>query len=447
MALRKLPAAINMHRKRVINILEENPNIVDCFRKCPKHEESSESDDEEPKPFNPKRRLRGYCRLVDTLPNDFSEINTDPSDATAPDSVTSVITADSINRFSREPNMTFRQHCYDAIMRSGSTGVSLNELCRSGFMERSYISSNTQDQVNAYLDTLQARTGIDFRKCAQIEKIQMSDRMCKRILMILDCLEETAVWKRYDLLETACESYGTQNSRVRLQLLHEFLFHLIYRAPQSDSFCGDNSSDDAADPPVYVDKISWQRFIPLLEPNKGLAVGWFTIDQIIPFLPLSVCCQIYRMAYREFLNDSIRKHTLLKHLPTLINQAIVFDHRLQQSLTSLCDMMCHLGLLSLGPPSPSTSNSPVERFYFLHKGSTLTDTSPAPRSFRLVAEPLNRYKIYQYKFESSDDVRLYWVHMRAIVCSTRIGLRSCQKESDGMGGLGGGFNCFLYCFY
>uniref|UniRef100_A0A914RZE1 Uncharacterized protein n=1 Tax=Parascaris equorum TaxID=6256 RepID=A0A914RZE1_PAREQ len=142
--------------------------------------------------------------------------------------------------------------------------------------------------------------------------------------------------------------------------------------------------------------------MPPLPAFEGIPRGWFMLQDLVNALPLSIFALLVRMKCRcdpleELLRDPV-EHLLLT--------------------------MCALGLVRVAPnPDPKRYPMAGAQFFFLMRGGSLRDTSTSARGYSCVTPPIDQYQIYDYTFESLQDIRLYWHHFRAIVQSTPLAFR------------------------
>uniref|UniRef100_A0A7E4V5S1 Piwi domain-containing protein n=1 Tax=Panagrellus redivivus TaxID=6233 RepID=A0A7E4V5S1_PANRE len=232
-----------------------------------------------------------------------------------------------------------------------------------------------------------------------------------------------------------------QKKMIRLHVLHEYLFHLVYHPLLGQPNVPDYEERFAVNPDaedgfpleqmyVYDDTPnSLFRFVPPLPMVGDAPRGWFRLRQAIRAMPLSVYVLVFDTPLdkelRDYLDDPIRRHTMLNDLPARLRRQCI--HRKTISVADIdCVRMCGMGLMLVAPESKAASG-PLTRF-FICKFGVLYDTSTAQKAYAIITEPPETFQRYVHQFETTEDVHKYWYHLRAISHSTPLNMRSCRKE-------------------
>ncbi|VDM36755.1 unnamed protein product [Toxocara canis] len=243
-------------------------------------------------------------------------------------------------------------------------------------------------------------------------------------------------------------NYGHQSKMIKCYILHQLVYHFVYGLPEGTkptiyerfppskpmACWEDNKSID--DCPVYVDDESPFRFVPPVPQFQGLPRGWFILQDLVNALPLSILALTVRMKRRcetveELLRDPLKRHMLVLDLPQEVRLHLLHDKRALRQIEHLLLTMCGLGLLRVAP-NPDAKRYPMAgaQFFFVMHGGVLRDTSTSDRGYACVTPPIDQYKLYDYSFDSLQDIRLYWHHFRAIVQSTPLAFRLGVPAED-----------------
>ncbi|KRZ85974.1 General transcription factor 3C polypeptide 1 [Trichinella sp. T8] len=238
-------------------------------------------------------------------------------------------------------------------------------------------------------------------------------------------------------------NYGYQAKCIRLQSVHEFVFYLVhdyrgdttknklYQAEPSCSVEMENRS--TAEPTVFLDELSWRRFLPPLPKQNDISHCWLRISDLLSVLPLSIAIQIYSpdkhvQGLMDYLEDPIKRHYLVLDLPEEMRGDMFNSGKLRTALSEVMDKLCFLGLLTQGPRKAQDHSCLLDVFYFVHSGGYLLDTSTSTCGYAVVSMPVTRYVEYRHDFDELDDLYLYWVHLRSIVLSTPLGFKAMRNK-------------------
>ncbi|CAI9600526.1 unnamed protein product [Staurois parvus] len=118
--------------------------------------------------------------------------------------------------------------------------------------------------------------------------------------------------------------------------------------------CTSNTGNGEKLEPVYVDEESWKRCVPPASLHSDFGPGWVVVSDILLCLPLSIFIQIVQVSYKvdnleDYLNDSIKKHTLIRHLPRPMRQQLLYKRRYVFSVFQGLQKLNCMGLLQFGP--------------------------------------------------------------------------------------------------
>ncbi|KHJ45197.1 hypothetical protein D918_04501 [Trichuris suis] len=231
---------------------------------------------------------------------------------------------------------------------------------------------------------------------------------------------------------------SSQGKFVRMQLLHEFIYYLVrdYAGESPHEIANRQLTDKGSgkEPTVYVDEISWRRYLPPLPPRNDLPSGWFHVDDLVPMLPLSIACQILVPSeevdcFTEYLCDRTKRHYMIGDLPCSSQNHYMSFSFVRQRLINICWKLSYLGLIACSN-AESAGGQLKDEYYFVHESAQLMDTSTSASAYMTISEPISQYPKHVHKFVSLNDVRIYWLHLRAVVLSTWLGRRSAKRPND-----------------
>ncbi|XP_026887701.2 general transcription factor 3C polypeptide 1 [Electrophorus electricus] len=263
-------------------------------------------------------------------------------------------------------------------------------------------------------------------------------------------------------------SLGFQPKMPRFRVVHTLLWYLIYGHPLNQSTPNESPSptltpesgvgNSAQDVPpsstetdptqdtlhtpveddqfkVYVNELSWKRFIPPLPVHRDYGHGWALISDILISLPLSVYVQVIQINYKvdgleDFLNDPVKQHYLVKFLPSSLKTQLLHRRKYFFSFCESLQKLCFMGLLHFGPTEKFMDKDQV--FIFLKTRATIVDTTVCEPHYNLAIEtrPFDRRR---YTFSTPQDLENYWFDLLCVCLNTPLGViraRSRQGEGD-----------------
>uniref|UniRef100_A0A2I3H479 Ral transcription factor IIIC subunit 1 n=1 Tax=Nomascus leucogenys TaxID=61853 RepID=A0A2I3H479_NOMLE len=268
-------------------------------------------------------------------------------------------------------------------------------------------------------------------------------------------------------------SLGFLPKMPRLRVVHMFLWYLIYGHPASNTMekpsliserrtikhesgragirpsssgsaweaCSEAPSKGSQDgvtweaevelatETVYVDDASWMRYIPPLPVHRDFGFGWALVSDILLCLPLSIFIQIVQVSYKvdnleEFLNDPLKKHTLIRFLPRPIRQQLLYKRRYIFSVVENLQRLCYMGLLQFGPTEKFQDKDQV--FIFLKKNAVIVDTTICDPHYNL-ARSSRPFERRLYVLNSMQDVENYWFDLQCVCLNTPLGVVRCPR--------------------
>ncbi|XP_072514014.1 general transcription factor 3C polypeptide 1 isoform X2 [Salminus brasiliensis] len=269
-------------------------------------------------------------------------------------------------------------------------------------------------------------------------------------------------------------SLGFQPKMPRFRMVHTFLFYLIYDHPlrqvastdptqtsnptptpadhtvtvtadpevtattvPSSGAEGDGTPEESQTPAedefrVYVNELSWKRFVPPLPVHRDFGHGWALTSDVLISLPLSVYIQVIQINYKvdgleEFLNDPVKQHYLVKFLPSSIKTQLLHRRKYFFSFYENLQRLCFMGLLQFGPVEKFMDKD--QGFFYLKKHATIVDTTVCEPHYNLAIEtrPFDRRR---YTFSTQQDVENYWFDLLCVCLNTPLGVIRPRPQGE-----------------
>lgn len=246
--------------------------------------------------------------------------------------------------------------------------------------------------------------------------------------------------KRPPLDEDGCLlNYGITPKFIKMRTLHEFMFYLLYAEDKPVGVIKPLTAiehwktlepsvdyDDLLSnqmPPIYAANLNWKTFVPPLLPNTEFGDGWILMSDLALRLPLSLFLKMLNIkveivGLNEYLEHPIRKHFLLKYIPTAIQQELVKRRKHLFTIDETMRRLCAIGLVQIGP---QWSKDKDQLFVYLNRRTTLFDTSSSEPGYCFIAQ--KDYPRLEYYFSVSDNINRYWQQLYQICTNTRLNRR------------------------
>ncbi|KAM9305566.1 general transcription factor 3C polypeptide 1 [Gastrophryne carolinensis] len=190
---------------------------------------------------------------------------------------------------------------------------------------------------------------------------------------------------------------------------------------------------------VYVDEVSWMRFVPPATIHCEYGPGWVLVSDILLCLPLSIFIQIIQVSYKvdsleDYLNDPIKKNTLIRHLPRPMRQQLLYKRRYVFSLFQGLQKLSCMGLVQFGPTEKFQEKDQV--FVFVKKNATIVDTTTCEPHYN-IAQANHPFDKRAYYLETFQDVENFWFDLQFVCLNTPLGVvrnprgkKSCPLEGE-----------------
>nr|XP_015215327.1 PREDICTED: general transcription factor 3C polypeptide 1 isoform X2 [Lepisosteus oculatus] len=187
---------------------------------------------------------------------------------------------------------------------------------------------------------------------------------------------------------------------------------------------GAEKDQSSVDKTVYVDDLSWKRYIPPTPIHREFGYGWALTSDILLCLPLSIFIQIFQVSYKvdgleDFLNDPIKQHYLVRFLPGKMKKQLLYKRKYIFSFYESMQRLCYMGLLQFGPSEKFQDKDQV--FIYLKRKATIVDTTSCEPHYNLVRgnRPFERRF---YTFNTLQDVKNFWFDMQCVCLNTPLGV-------------------------
>ncbi|NXK90061.1 TF3C1 factor, partial [Formicarius rufipectus] len=181
---------------------------------------------------------------------------------------------------------------------------------------------------------------------------------------------------------------------------------------------------------VYVDNSSWTRYVPPLPVHREFGCGWALVSDILLCLPLSVFVQIVQVSYKvegleDFLNDPLKKHTLIRFLPRSVRQQLLYKRRYIFSVIENLQRLCYMGLLQFGPTEKFQDKDQV--FVYMKRNAVVVDTTICDLHYNL-AQSSHPFERRLYVLNTMQDVENFWFDLQCVCLNTPLGVVRCPRS-------------------
>uniref|UniRef100_A0A8C3IUX2 Ral transcription factor IIIC subunit 1 n=1 Tax=Chrysemys picta bellii TaxID=8478 RepID=A0A8C3IUX2_CHRPI len=184
------------------------------------------------------------------------------------------------------------------------------------------------------------------------------------------------------------------------------------------------SEVDLCNETVYVDDISWMRYVPPLPVHREFGYGWALVSDILLCLPLSIFIQIVQVSHKvdgleDFLNNPLKKHTLIRCLPRSVRQQLLYKRRYIFSVVENLQRLCYMGLLQFGPTEKFQDKDQV--FIYTKRNAVIVDTTICDPHYNL-AQSSRPFERRLYVLNTMQDVENFWFDLQCVCLNTPLGV-------------------------
>ncbi|PNF33520.1 hypothetical protein B7P43_G17638, partial [Cryptotermes secundus] len=240
------------------------------------------------------------------------------------------------------------------------------------------------------------------------------------------------------------KKYGFSPKFVRMQIMHQLLFYLIYgytgnenldqeatvnRLRQRDNSLTDEVVEEMSK--IYSEDVDWKMFVPPLPKHAGWPEGWAIVCDLLLRLPLCIFVKVINVTFivpelEQYLMHPIRRHFLVRHLPPRLRNVLITARRYIFSIHEVLQRLCYVGLIQFGPQRLKEKD---QVFVFLNRRTTLLDTTPSRPGYHQVSDDIT-YTEHKYEFHRQNDVDKYWYEMWNFCIHTQLGGCMCVTGKD-----------------
>ncbi|KAF5280382.1 hypothetical protein FQR65_LT03191 [Abscondita terminalis] len=234
---------------------------------------------------------------------------------------------------------------------------------------------------------------------------------------------------------TVGREYGYVSKFLRMRVLHEFLFYVIYNytteqevkdpgkmLAESDVIIDEDEIKEL--PTIYCRGINWKMFIPPLTNHSDWPNGWALVCDILLRLPLSLFVKLCNVTLvipdlHLYLEHPVKQHYLVKYLPNEVRSGLLHRRKYIFSIHETLCQLAYIGLLQFGPQKLREKD---QVFIYLNRNASLYDTTTTSVGYHYVED--KEYKKNEYHFITSTDVETYWYEMWNICTHSNLGMRN-----------------------
>ncbi|CAH1963347.1 unnamed protein product [Acanthoscelides obtectus] len=237
--------------------------------------------------------------------------------------------------------------------------------------------------------------------------------------------------------QKVARQYGVKPKFIRMRILHELLYYLSYthealQEPLTQeqvkelfkTYCIELTEEELNQmPPIYCNELSWRTFIGPLPDHKGWPTGWVLLLDVIMRLPVCLflkmhSCTIECPQLLDIINHPIKRFYLVKDLPTVARNAILFRGKYSSSIYDVVTRLAFCGLIQFGPQK---SKDREQVFIYINRAASLLDTSSSESAYNKVTN--KEYPQLNFHFNDLTDIESYWTKLHCISMSTKLNAR------------------------
>ncbi|XP_068100737.1 general transcription factor 3C polypeptide 1 [Hyperolius riggenbachi] len=175
---------------------------------------------------------------------------------------------------------------------------------------------------------------------------------------------------------------------------------------------------------VYADEETWKRCVPPAILHGEYGPGWVLVSDILLGLPLSIFIQIVQVSYKvdnleEFLNDPIKKYTLIRHLPRPMRQQLLYKRRYVFSVFQGLQKLSCMGLVQFGPNEKFQDKD--QTLVYIRKNASIVDTTACDPHYN-IAQASHPFEKRSYHLETLQDVENFWFDLQFVCLNTPLGV-------------------------
>uniref|UniRef100_A0A4W5KUK9 B-block binding subunit of TFIIIC domain-containing protein n=1 Tax=Hucho hucho TaxID=62062 RepID=A0A4W5KUK9_9TELE len=176
-------------------------------------------------------------------------------------------------------------------------------------------------------------------------------------------------------------------------------------------------------PLVYVDELSWRRYIPPAPVHRDFGPGWALTSDVVLCLPLSIYIQIIQISFKvdgleEYLNDPVKQHYLIRFLPSRMKTQLLHKRCYIFSFHDSMQRLIYMGLLQFGPVEKFQDKDQV--YLYVKRNCMIVDTTMCEPHYNLVLET-RVFERRRYTLNTLTEVDNYWFDLMCVCLNTPLG--------------------------
>ncbi|XP_014483912.1 PREDICTED: general transcription factor 3C polypeptide 1 [Dinoponera quadriceps] len=255
--------------------------------------------------------------------------------------------------------------------------------------------------------------------------------------------KSSVITVNYEYDPTAGKRYGLCPKFVKMKTMHILFFYLVYdhvgvpAVSQQEQIeilrANDYEIDDDLAQEfstIYTTEVGWKMFVPPLPKHGGWPEGWALMCDVLMGLPLSIFVKVHNIKYvipelEHYLNHPIRRHYLVKNLPSEIRDALLHGRKYIYNIHGTMSKLGYIGLVQFGPQRLKDKD---QVFIYVNRRTELMDTVSSAASYHNIED--KEYPVTKYFFDRLHSVEKYWHDMWAICVNTPLGGRLVVHGKD-----------------
>ncbi|XP_052781607.1 general transcription factor 3C polypeptide 1-like isoform X3 [Mya arenaria] len=270
--------------------------------------------------------------------------------------------------------------------------------------------------------------------------------------------------------------YGLLPKFLRIQAVHQYLFHLCYcthsnkvrqsapeirqgaeqrvgqSAPQETGMdisqtlgganvdkidmsekCGkgEGMTWTEVEPYLYVDELSWRRYCPPIPVHAGYGPGWCLVSDVLLIMPVCLFCQIVNVCYNiegllEILEHPERRLYPVMNLPFHIAQQLLHSRKYIQCFLDTCAYMAEMGILTFGR---EVFKDKDEQFVYINRNVSLLDTRESLKGYNKTHAPSGHdFPTHTFHLDTFSDLHNYWEFLQIVALGSNLGHKSLLQD-------------------
>ncbi|XP_059483284.1 general transcription factor 3C polypeptide 1 [Neocloeon triangulifer] len=315
---------------------------------------------------------------------------------------------------------------YKAVINSDSAPKSLTFVCHMD------VDSNNS-LIQSEIEQAKLRFSVKEKEKESNEPV---DNMSFSVSQLHQLARPDALSENLEV--DTNNTYGHCSRFVRIRLMHQFIFYLVW--DYSGSVNLDQSiartqllrqrvsvPDDC--PQIFrSSKLDYRTFVPPLPVHEDWSKGWALLADIVRRVPLVLFTRLVRLRYivpglSEYLSDPVRRNYMLGQLPGQMRANILGNSRKYVfSIFEAVQKLCYVGLVQFGPQRLKEKD---QLFVYVNRKGVILDTTATPPRYFQIDSNLS-YPRHLHILNSLADVEAYWADLHTICMSTKLG----QKADD-----------------